>query len=133
MQKFIALDQTVYEKSITNMFALQYFGSLGDDVQQGPLYQVAKFRRFRGRRHQHTDKYTKAQFTRYNLLSDGCQTTTGCIVYTNIQPVVKPGLTTSCILYTAGCQTGCTTRFHNRLNEQYCSFNTVVNPVVKPV
>jgi len=27
-------------------------------------------------------------------------------------------LTTGCILYTAGCQTGCTTRFDNRLNEQ---------------
>jgi len=53
---------------------------------------------------------TKAPFTRYNLLSNrfdnqlnvcvhdttgcqsGCQTrlTSGCIVYTNIQPVVKP-------------------------------------------
>ena len=35
---------------------------------------------------------TKAPFTQYNLLSTGCQTglTTGCIVYKNIQPVVKP-------------------------------------------
>ena len=55
----------------------------------------------------------------------GCQTrcqtglTTGCIVYTNIQPVVKAGSTNGCIVYTAGCQTGCTTRFHNRLNEQW--------------
>ena len=42
----------------------------------------------------------------------GCQTglTTGCIVYTNIQPVVKTGcqnrlttgLTTGCMVYTAG-------------------------------
>ena len=41
-----------------------------------------------------------------------------------IQPVVKlvvtptTGLTTGCIVYTAGCKTGCTTRFDNRLNEQ---------------
>ena len=28
---------------------------------------------------------------------------------------------------------GCTTQFDNRLNEQCCSFNTVVKPVVKPV
>jgi len=27
------------------------------------------------------------------------------------------------------CQTGCTTQFDNRLNEQCCSFNTVVKPV----
>jgi len=41
-------------------------------------------------------------------------------VYT-IQPVVKPttGLTNGCIVYTAGCQTSCTTRFDNRLNEQW--------------
>ena len=48
-------------------------------------------------------------------------------VYT-IQPVVKPvvkhstgcqtRLTTGCIVYTARCQTSCTTRFDNRLNEQ---------------
>jgi len=113
-----------------------------------------------------------------------CQTslTTGCIVYTNIQPVVKPVWQTavSCIqpvvkrvvqsvrqrcwtnslfvqhgcqtcltntvwqpvertavrstrLSNRVCQTGCTTRFDNRLNEQCCSFNTVVKPVVKPV
>jgi len=56
---------------------------------------------------------------------NGCQTglTTGCIVYTNIQPVVNQtrlptGLTNGCIVYTAGCQSGCTTRFDNRLNEQ---------------
>jgi len=45
--------------------------------------------------------------------------TTGCIVYTNIQPVVKTGLTNGCIVYTAGCQYGCTTRFDKRLNEQW--------------
>jgi len=31
---------------------------------------------------------TKAPFTRYNRLSN--QLSTGCIVYINIQPVVKP-------------------------------------------
>ena len=43
-----------------------------------------------------------------------------------IQPVVKPvvnpfdnRLTTGCIVYTAGWQSGCTTRFDNRLNEQW--------------
>jgi len=30
----------------------------------------------------------------------------------------QTGLTTGCIVYTAGCQPGCTTRFDNRLNEQ---------------
>jgi len=49
----------------------------------------------------------------------GCQTglTISCIVYTNIQPVVKPvcrlttGLISGCIVYTAGF----TTQFDNRL------------------
>jgi len=58
-------------------------------------------------------------------------------VYTTqpvVKPVVKPvwqpvvsciqtfnrfGLTNGCIVYTAGCQNGCTTRFDNRLNEQW--------------
>jgi len=73
-------------------------------------------------------------------------------VYT-IQPVVKPvvnrfdkglyrvykhstgcetrltnGLTNGCILYTAGCQTGCRTRFDNRLNEQWLLSNQLSNP-----
>ena len=50
----------------------------------------------------------------------GCQTglTTGCIAYTNIQPVVKVWQN-GCIVYTADCQTGCATRFDNRLNEQW--------------
>jgi len=57
------------------------------------------------------------------------------------------GLTTGCIVYTAGFQTGCTTRFSNRVvqlvwqpcwTNSGCSFNTVefntvVKPVVKPV
>ena len=61
-----------------------------------------------------------------------CQT--GC------QTSCHTGLTTACIVYTAGCQTGYTTRFDNRLNEQWlfvqpgwtnsgCLFNTVVKPV----
>jgi len=56
MPNFIALGQTTYEKSVAkNFYALQYFGAprgtpvpqftyLGDGVQQGPLYQAAKFR-----------------------------------------------------------------------------------------
>ena len=56
-------------------------------------------------------------------------------------------LTHGCIVYTAGCQTGCTTRFDNRLNEQWlfvqhsCQtglttgwmFVYTIQPVVKPV
>jgi len=76
-----------------------------------------------------------------NQLSNGFDNprlTTGCIVYTNIQPVVKPVWQPywqpavsciGCIVYTACCQTGCTTRFDNRLNEQ----PLFVQPVVKPV
>jgi len=61
--------------------------------------------------------------------------TTGCIVYTNIQLVVKPVWqpvwqpAVSCI---AGCQTGCTTRFDNRLNEQWLFVHPVVQPVWQP-
>jgi len=90
--------------------------------------------------------HPKAPFTWHNLLSNrfdnqlnvcmhdttGRQTslTTGCIVYRNIQLVIKPvwqpgcltrlttGWTNGCIVYTAGCQTGCTTRFDNRLVER---------------
>ena len=59
----------------------------------------------------------KAPFTRYNLLSNRIDNrvnvcihdATGCHI----------GLTTGCIMYTADCQTGCTTRFGNRLNEQW--------------
>jgi len=57
--------------------------------------------------------------------------TTGC--QTRCQTRCQTGLTNCCIVYTAGCQSGCTIRFDNRLNEQCCSFNTVVKPVVKPV
>jgi len=73
----------------------------------------------------------KAPFTRYNLLSKrlsnrfdnplnvcihdttGCQTscqavlTTGCIVYTNIQP--NSGCSEQWLFVQHGCQTGCTT------------------------
>jgi len=48
---------------------------------------------------------SKAPFTRYNRLSN--QLTTGCIVYINIQPVVKR--LDVCLHDTAGCQTGCIT------------------------
>jgi len=56
MPNFIKLDQTMYEKSVTKILdTFQYFGAagepstpkftnLGGDVEQGPLYQTAKFR-----------------------------------------------------------------------------------------
>jgi len=76
---------------------------------------------------------TKTPFTRYNRLSnpfdnrfdnrvertavqprlhDTTYYQTGC------QTRLTTGLTNGCIVYTAGCQTDCTTRFDNRLNEQ---------------
>jgi len=45
-------------------------------------------------------------------------------------------LTTGCIVYTAGCQTGCTTRFGNRLNEQWLfvkpGCTTIVHSAILP-
>jgi len=55
MPNFVALDQTTYEKSVTNFFyTLQYFSvqwglpepkftNLGCHVQQGLIYQSAQF------------------------------------------------------------------------------------------
>jgi len=70
--------------------------------------------------HRHTTPLTprKAPLTRYNLLSDRLlyrvyKHSTGC------QTRLTTGLTTGYIVYTAGCQCGCTTRFNNRLNEQW--------------
>jgi len=69
-----------------------------------------------------------APFTRYNLLSNRLSKlsnrfdnrlyreykhSTGC------QTRLTTSLTTGCIVYTVGYQTGCTTRFDNRLNEQW--------------
>ena len=56
----------------------------------------------------------------------GCQMglTTGWMFVYTIQPwyngcqtALTTDLTTSCIVYTAGCQTGCTTRFDNRVEQ----------------
>ena len=73
----------------------------------------------------------KAPFTRYSLLSNRLSNrfdnhnrfdnrlyrvykhSTGC------QTHLTTGLTNGCIVCTAGYQTGCTTRFDNRLNEQW--------------
>jgi len=69
---------------------------------------------------------SKCLYTRYNRLSNrfdnrlyrvykhsaGCQTR----------------LTSGCIVYTAGCQTGLYNRFDNRVQQTVCSFNTVVKP-----
>jgi len=52
----------------------------------------------------------KAPFTRYNRLYRVYKHSTGC------QTRLTTGLTTGCIVYTAGCQPGCTTRFDNRLD-----------------
>ena len=38
---------------------------------------------------------------------------------TGCETRLTTSLTNGCIVYTAGCQTGCTTRFDNRLNEQW--------------
>jgi len=38
---------------------------------------------------------------------------------TGCQTCLTTGLTTGCIVHTAGCHTGCTTRLDNRLNEQW--------------
>jgi len=54
----------------------------------------------------------KCLYTRYNRLHCVYKHSTGC------QTRLTTGLTTGCIVYTAGCQAGCTTRFDNRLNEQ---------------
>jgi len=86
----------------------------------------------------------KAPLTRCNLLSNRfdnqlnvcIHVTTGC----------QTSLTTGCIVYTAGYQTDCTTRFDNWLNEQWlfvqhgCQtglttgwmFVYTIQPVVKP-
>jgi len=54
MPNFIALGQTMYEKSVTIFYTLQYFGapgglpepkftSRGLDEKQGPVYRSVKF------------------------------------------------------------------------------------------
>jgi len=63
----------------------------------------------------------------FNRLSNG-----GC------QTRLTTGLTTGCIVYTAGCQTGCTTWFDNRLNEQLfvqhgCQTGCQTDLTIKPV
>jgi len=66
-------------------------------------------------------------FTRYNLLSNRLSMRLSILFENRLHRVYKhstgcqtrltTGLTTGCIVYTADCQTGCTTRFDNRLNE----------------
>jgi len=53
MPNFITIEQTMYEKTVTIFYTLQYFvatglpvskfTNLGPDVQQVPLYQPTKF------------------------------------------------------------------------------------------
>jgi len=72
----------------------------------------------------------------------GCQSGFNrlCRVYkhsTGCQTRLTTGFTTGCIVYTAGCQSGCTTRFDNRLNKQWLFIQdgcqTVWQPAVQPV
>jgi len=72
----------------------------------------------------------KCVYTRYNRLSNRLSNrfnnrlyrvykhSTGCQTRN-----LTSGLTTGCIVYTAGCQTCCTSRYDNRLNEQYNRLN----------
>jgi len=104
---------------------------------------------------------SQAPFTRYNLLSNRLSNQFDNRLYrvykhsTGCQSRLTTGLTTGCIVYTAGCQTGCRTRFDNRLNEQWlfvqhgcqsgcqirlttslttgCMLVYTIQPVVKPV
>jgi len=83
----------------------------------------------------------QAPFTRYNLLSDPFDNRLNVCIHDTTS------LTTGCIVYTAGCQTGCTTRYDNRLNEQWLfvehgcqtglttgwTFVYMIQPVVKLV
>ena len=65
---------------------------------------------------------TGSVYTRYNRLSNRLLNRFDNRLYrvykhsTGCQTRLTTGLTTGCIVYTAGCQTGCTTRFDNRLN-----------------
>jgi len=63
-------------------------------------------------------------FTQNNLLSNRLSNRFDNRLYrvykhlTGCQTRLTTGLTNGCIVYTAGCQTSCTIRFDNRLNEQ---------------
>jgi len=62
----------------------------------------------------------KAPFTRYNPLSNRLSDRFDNGLYRVYKHSAgcQTRLTTGCIVYTAGCQTGCTTRFDKWLNEQ---------------
>ena len=78
-------------------------------VQTSDVCKIVMRWRFKPRLHDTTCCQTRCQ--------TGCQT----------------ALTNGCIVYTAGCQFGLYNRFDNRVERTVCSFNTVVQPVVKPV
>ena len=75
----------------------------------------------------------KCLYTRYNRLYRVYKHSMGR------QTHLTTGLTNGCIVYTAGCQTGCTTRFDNRLNEQWllvqhgCSTGWMFVYTIQPV
>jgi len=64
-------------------------------------------------------KYTTRVYTA-EILKPRLHDTTCC--QTGCQTSCQTGLTTGCIVYTAGCQTGCTARFDNRVERTDCSF-----------
>jgi len=81
-------------------------------------------------------RHSKAPFTQYNLLSNRFDNLVKCL-YTRYNNRLSNPFSNRLShqfdkrlhrVYTAGCQTGCTTRFDNRLNEQWL----FVQPVVKP-
>ena len=63
----------------------------------------------------------KCLYTRYNRLSNRLSYRFDNRLYRVYKHStgLTTGLTTGCIVYTAGCQTGCITRFDNRLNKQW--------------
>jgi len=95
----------------------------------------------------------KCLYTQYNRLSNRMSSRVENRLYrvykhsTGCQTRLTTGLTTGCIMYTAGSQIGCITRFDKRLNEQWlfvqhgCQtglttgwmFVYMIQPVVKPV
>ena len=81
---------------------------------------------------------SKAAFTRYNRLSNPLSNplTTGCIVYTNIQPFDsrfdKRLYRVYSRLSNRVCQTGCHKPFDNRSHNGWM-FVYTIQPVVKPV
>ena len=96
------------------------------------LTDSARFAIFKSRLHDTTCCQTGCQqsvgqpgkclYTRYNRLSNPLSNRIDNRLYrvykhsTGCKTRLTTGLTNCCIVYTAGCQSGCTTRFDNRLD-----------------